>query len=56
MVLDYIEGRPWNSSYLIELIPIVIVSFFTYLRFQLEHALGSAAAVYVGKVTCEAGP
>ena len=56
VVLDYIEDRPWNSSYLIELIPIVIISFFTYLRFQLERALGSVAAVYVGEVTCEAGP
>lgn len=54
--LDYIEDRLWNLSYFIELILVVIVSFFTYLRFQLERALGSAAAVYVGEVTCEAGP
>lgn len=56
VVLDYVEDRPWNSSYLIELIPVVIVLFFTYLRFHSERALGSTAAVYVGEVMCEAGP
>ena len=53
---EYTVDRPWNSSYLIEWILVVTAPFFTYLGFQLERALGSAAAVYVGEVTCEAGP
>ena len=56
MFSEYTVDRPWNSSYLTEWILVVTAPFSTYLRFQLERALGSAAAVYVGEVTCEAGP